>query len=30
MRDHLRLMMAVRFVAERHANHRRKGAAQEP
>ncbi len=23
-------MMAVRFAAERHANHRRKGAAQEP
>ena len=30
MPDLLRLTRAVRFVAEAHANHRRKGAAQEP
>jgi hypothetical protein len=30
MPDPLRLTRAVRFVAEAHANHRRKGAAQEP
>ena len=30
MPNPLRLMRAVRFVAEAHANHRRKGAAQEP
>lgn len=30
MPDSLRLTRAVRFVAEAHANHRRKGAAQEP
>lgn len=30
MPDALRLTRAVRFVAEAHANHRRKGAAQEP
>ena len=30
MPDLLRLTSAVRFVAEAHANHRRKGAAQEP